>query len=170
MSRVVLILFVFAFLGCKSSKKVEKRTLKKIQLTPLFTPGPPTLVYKTKADYYNLVPVLLSDDRSEIIQYPHPDDLKSGENFLLPLKLKSGYLLDNKGIGVNVAFLNITYEEYAKMEEVPSLEELYEKILDKDPLVELCDCGNRTAFTNEVEQLNKLIDKKLLRKVCEIIE
>lgn len=170
MNRALIILLAISLLGCKTGRKAEQRIQKKIQFTPLFTPGQPTLVYKTKADYTNLVPVILSSDKSEIVHYPHPKDLKSGDDFLLPTKLKDGYLLDNKGIGFQVAFFNITYEAYAALEEAPSLQELYELILDKDPLIELCDCGNRTAFSDEVNQINKMIEKKVLRRICEVID
>jgi hypothetical protein len=101
-------------------------------------PGPQTIVYKTKKDYYNLVPVLLSDDKTEIISYPHPIDIKVGDTYVTPTKLNEGYLLDNRGIGKNVAFLNMTYEQYSKLDRVPTLEELQNMIVDKNPLEVMC--------------------------------
>ena len=71
----------------------------------VFASGPPVLVYKTKANYNNLVPVILSDGKTEIVSYPHPKDLIKGSRFPLPFILNDGYLLDNRGIGKNVAFL-----------------------------------------------------------------
>ena len=132
--------------------------------------SPPTLVYKTKADYNNLVPVLLSDDKTEIISYPHPSDIKLGNALALPNLLKNGYLLDNRGIGLNVAFLKITYEEYAKLENAPTLKELYDLIIDKDPLTELCNCGNRKAFKDKISDLNKIIKAKKLKSICRQIK
>lgn len=79
-------------------------------------------------------------------------------------------MLDNREIGENVAFLNMTYEEYAKLKEVPTLKELYGLIIDKDPLIELCNCGVKTVFTDQVKQLNELIDNKKLRTICKIIK
>jgi hypothetical protein len=142
-----------------------------IAFTPDFeTPAPPALVYKTKADYANRVPVLLSEDKTEIIAYPHPADLRVGEAFLMPTTLEEGYLLDNKGIGANVAFLSYTYEEYSKLPETPALKELYNKILDKDPLTELCNCGSKKALTDPEKQLNSLVKEGKLRTVCKVVK
>src|SRR5690606_8395697 len=141
-------------ISCKTNHKSmpssesNETELSEEEFTPNFGAGSPVLIYKTKADYNNLVPVILSDDKKEIISYSHPNDLKSGNTFLQPLTLHDGYLLDNKGIGKNVAFLKINYEDYSKLSEVPTLKELHALIIDKDPLIELCDCGVKNAFTN----------------------
>jgi hypothetical protein len=170
MRLIVLITLLFC-LSCKTNQKALKKSSEtQSDFTPVFTAGPPVLVYKTKGNYNNLVPVLLSDDKSEIVSYPHPKDLKTGSGYPLPVILKDGFLLDNRGIGKNVAFLKISYEEYAKLENAPSLKELFDKIIDKDPLTELCNCGIKTAFTDEVNQLNYLIDNKKLRSTCKIIK
>ena len=132
--------------------------------------APPTLVYKTKSNYNNLVPVLLSDDKMEIISYPHPKDLKVGHALALPTSLKDGYLLDNRGIASNVVFLKMTYEEYYKLDSAPSLKELYDLIIDKDPLTELCNCGNRTAFKDKISELNKIIKAEKLKTICRQIK
>jgi hypothetical protein len=133
-------------------------------------PGPPALVYKTRADYAKLVPVIMNDAKTAIVSYPGPNDVKNSQGYLLPVPLKKGYLLDKKGIGKNVAFLNITYEEFAKLSEPPSMEQLEKLILDKDPLVELCDCGNITRFTDPVDQLNDYIRHRTLSEHCKIIK
>ena len=142
----------------------------KIEFAPVFAAGPPVLVYKTKADYNNLVPVILSDDKSEIVSYPHPSDIFVDGKLTLPLVLNNGYLLDQRGIGKNVAFLKLSYEEYSKLDSLPPLKELYNLIIDKDPLSELCNCGIKTAFTDEVTQLNELIDQNKLRTLCKVIK
>src|ERR1035437_8899341 len=76
-------------------------------------PGPHLLVYKTKADYRKLVPVILSAGKSTIVSYPDPQDLRLGGDKILPAKLHKGYLMDNRGIAENVAFLKITYQQFA---------------------------------------------------------
>lgn len=159
MKKLSILLLLFA--ACKGQNKI---TFK-----PDFDTPPPTMVYKTKADYSQLVPVILSDDKSEIIAYPHPSDLKSEGGFLTPTALNGGYLLDNKGINSNVAFLKLTYAEYAALSEAPMLKDMYAMIVDKDPLSELCNCGNKKAFTNPQEQLNKMINGKQLRTICKVI-
>jgi hypothetical protein len=161
MKKLSILLLLFA--ACKGQNKIT--------FTPDFeTPAPPALVYKTKGNYANLVPVLLSDDKTEIISYPHPGDVKTGDGFLTPTLLNNNYFLDNKGIGSNVAFLKLTYNEYAALENAPTLKEMYELIIDKDPLIELCNCGNKKALSNPAKQLNKVIDKKQLRTVCKVVK
>jgi hypothetical protein len=148
-------------LSCKSNNKAAFK--------PDYSPGPSAIVYKTKADYSKNVPVILSADKSEIVSYPHPTDIKSGDLFQYPTVLKGGYLLDNRGVNENVAFLKLTYEEYSKMPEAPSLEILYSLIIEKDPIIKICDCGNKKAFNNLTEQLNTLILKNKLLTVCKIM-
>jgi hypothetical protein len=170
MKAFIPILLLFC-ISCISTKKViQTADLKQQELVPVFVPGPPVLVYKTKTNYNNFVPVILSDDKSEIVSYPHPSDIKTEDGYQTPVILHKGYLLDNRGIGKNVAFLNITYEDYAKLREVPTLKELYGLIIDKDPLIELCNCGVKTAFTNQTKQLNELIDSNKLRIICKIVK
>jgi hypothetical protein len=132
--------------------------------------GPPTFVYKTKGDYKNLVPVILSDDKTSIVSYPHPSDLKTANGISTPTELSKGYLLDNRGVGKNVAFVNITYEDYAKLESAPSLDQLFTKIIDKDPIVSLCNCGNRNSYKDVVSELNEVIDGGLLEKKCVVVK
>jgi len=127
---------------------------------------PHVLVYKTKSNYRELVPVLLSVDKTKIVSYPGPGDVKTGSDYALPVLLHKGYLLDRRGVGLNSAFTKYTYEEYGKLKEPPSTKELYNMIVDKNPLVELYDCGIRDNNKNSVGQLNLLIDKKQLNKKC----
>lgn len=139
----------------------------------------PTIVYKTRTNYDTLVPVILSEDRSEIVSYPHPRDLimpPSGENptlkkqYATPVRLEDGYLLDNRGVGIYTAYLNMSYREYSTLSQPPSLEELNQRILDRDPMTELCDCGDRLAFKDIERQINKLIVMKKLRKDCRVLK
>jgi hypothetical protein len=134
--------------------------------TPIFSPGPITWVYKMKADYSNNVPVILSEDKSEIIQYPHPTDLKKGDEFLKPISLKKGYWLDQKGINLTVAFTKYSYEEYALLKEAPSIHDLYAAIIDKSPLDELWNCGNKTLYNSLTDQLNAIIKSGQMEKKC----
>lgn len=160
-----ILLIPLVMISCKS--KNAKKNQPIAVYTPDFkTSGPPALVYKTKADYNNLVPVILSDDKTTIVSYPGPKDIKQGDNYQMPSVLKNGYLLDNRGIGINVAFINMTYEAYSKLDKVPPLTELYNLITDKDPLLELCNCGNKSRLTDPVNQLNTLIDSSRLRQAC----
>jgi hypothetical protein len=156
--------------ACHSAQQMPLSAPSDTKTANANNPGPPALVYKTRADYDKLVPVIMNDAKTVIVSYPHPNDVKNSQGYLLPVQLKKGYLLDKKGIGKNVAFLNITYEEYAKLSEPPSMEQLEKLIVDKDPLVELCDCGNITRFTDPVNQLNDYIKRHSLSERCKTIK
>ena len=88
-------------------------------------PGPHCIVYKTRADYSKLVPVILSADKSKIVSYPDVKDINNNGNFPYPSPLKKGYLLDNRGIGPDVAFIRLTYEEFARLKATPPAADLY---------------------------------------------
>lgn len=163
------LLLLLALTCCKSGNSGMKKTMDsdvKSDFKPLFIPGPAALVYKTRGNYRNLVPVLLSEDRSSIISYPHPHDLQGENGFSVPAELHKGYLLDKRGIGLNVAFLKLSYEEYFRLDSIPGPEELYRLIADKDPVSSLCNCGAKSAFSDIEKQLNQLIDRGELEKVC----
>lgn len=128
--------------------------------------SPRALVYRTRADHRNHVPVLLSEDGSRIISYPHPKDLRLADGPPLPTPLGKGYLLDNRGISMHVAFLGITYAEYAALDEAPSLEKLQSMIIDKDPLTELCECGPKAGFKDIARELGAWVDSGELLQHC----
>lgn len=162
MKLVILIISVLVINSCSSAKKnqitAEAKETDKDKVILNFKAGPQTFIYKTKQDYNKFVPITLSEDKSEITSYPHPKDVFYNGELAYPTELNGGYLLDNRGITSNVAFLNITYEEYNQLENAPSSEELFPMILDDDPLVEMYNCGNRFTFKNGIADLNKLIE------------
>lgn len=149
-------------MGCKSSKDTTGRTLS-------FEPGPATMVYKTQKDYRMNVPIRLSEDKSQIVSYPDPQDVRLGDQLAIPIQLDKGYLLDERGISANVAFTSYTYQEYAALPGPPSYEELMASIIDKDPLTFLCDCGNRMQFQEIENELNALIKQEKLAPCRELI-
>lgn len=159
---------VFLNISCSAKKEIVQNS-KEGLLEQTFISEPPLLVYKTKKNYNYLVPVLLSDDRITIISYPHPKDLIVGSGYSLPTILNDGYLIDNRGIGRNVAFLSISYEEYSKLENAPSIDEIYKMIIDKEPLLELCNCGAKTSFINIEKEINILILNNKLKTICKQI-
>ena len=160
--------------GCKTQQKESsvRNENASTQIAPLPSEGalPVVIIYKTTNDYSKNVPVILSDDKTQIVSYPHPSDLILGDNFAYPSKLHKGYLLDNRGIGKNVAFLRFTYEEYAKLQIVPTLKQLYENIIDKNPLIEMWNCGTKINYHDLEKQLNELIDENLLIEKCKQIK
>ena len=85
--------------------------------------GPAAIIYKTKADYSKNVPVTLSDDKLHVVSYPAPQDVYFHGELAYPTQLAKGFLLDNRGISVNSAFISLTYEEYSKLPAAPDPEE-----------------------------------------------
>lgn len=128
--------------------------------------GPQVLVYSTKEDHTDHVPVLLSEDGATLISYPAPSDLRPENGASKPTDLGKGYLLDNRGIGVNVAFLNMDYATYAALDKAPDVPELMGMITDKDPLKELYSCGPRTRFTDIAAELATMIESDALATRC----
>ncbi len=172
--RTLLNIIIFAAIGvlivvsCKSSDKSNKEqenttTIKQAEASP------PVIIYKTKKDYYENVPLVLTDDGKEITSYPSPRDIYYKGKLAYPDRLSDDFLLDNRGIDKNVAFLDYTYEEYAKLETTPSVGILKKHIIDKDPIVAMYKCGSRSNYNNIIEELNKIIESDDLEN-CERVD
>lgn len=119
--------------------------------------SPPCIIYRTRSDYSGNVPVILSGDKSRIVSYPDIKDIYYAGRLSVPTLLSDGFLLDNRGINAGVAFLSYTYDEYSKLSATPTATELMKKILDKSPLVEMYQCGQRSQYSNPVDELNAII-------------
>ncbi|MDQ2770942.1 MAG: hypothetical protein M3Y54_10635 [Bacteroidota bacterium] len=150
----------------KHSKTVVKR--KPARKAHAVASSAPALLYKTKGDYEDLVPVTLSDDRRSIVAYPAPGDISG--HLPRPTALAQGYWLDNRGIGPNTAFLKLTYADYAQLSTAPSLADMEAMIMDRDPLTALCDCGPRAAYANPTADLNALIAAGRLPSRCKVLK
>ena len=137
----ILLLFMIFGLLCSSCKNQQP-----MRTSSVTVPGPRCIVYKTKADYSQLVPVILSSDKSKVVSYPDVKDIYYNGKLAYPTQLLDGYLLDNRGIGPDVAFLKLTYEEYSRLITTPHAGELLKMIFDKDPLTEMYECGNRNQY------------------------
>jgi len=173
-----LYVLLFIIVSCKSAKDqsktiaVEKQDTQKTTQAPVevtnkkldFSPGLPTIVYRTRGDYRRNVAVTLSADKSKIVSFPGVNDVFYNGLLAYPYNLRGDYLLDNRGIDTNVAFLKLTYEDYSKLQNPPKPEELYELIIDKSPIVEMCNCGNRQQFRNDISELNQMIEDSTLTK------
>jgi hypothetical protein len=144
------------FISCTHSLKNTQETTPAVSQSIAVT-GPDAIIYKTKADYSQLVPVIMNEEKTDIVSFPAPQDLRYKGKPAIPGRLAEDYYLDNRGINENVAFLNITYEEYMNLAKTPSVEELKKQIIDTDPLIVMYNCGKRQLYKNEIEELNKLI-------------
>jgi len=163
MKIVQLVLITGIMMGltaCKSSKNQASADQSGEFLTQ-WMPSAPAVLYKTKGNYSDLVPVIMNQARTLIVSYPDPLDLKSEGKLMKPSRLRKGFWLDNRGINENVAFLNITYEEYSKLKTPPGIYELTLMILDPYPLTEMYQCGLRSDYKDLIYELNVLIDRGL---------
>ncbi len=146
----VIIISMIA-VACCHSHKTAKQTTAGI-------PGPKAIIYKTRADYSQLVPVTLSEDKKSVVSYPDVKDVYYRGKLATPVLLHNGWLLDNRGINQDVAFISLTYEEYAKKDNTPDANELFSLIIDKDPLTKMYECGLRSDYQDIENELNELID------------
>jgi len=156
--------------SCSSSKKNQSQSEKtEGKQGTVGIPGPPVIVYKTKNDYYDHVPVTLSNDKSKIVSFPAPGDIKKNGQYTLPTVLSDGYLLDNRGISKNTAFLRFTYDDYYTMDNIPTADRLMNYIVDDDPFIEMYDCGKKSDFDNPEKQLNKKIESGELSEFNDLL-
>ena len=135
MKKVILILIAFiAITSISCSNQQKSSSSEPIVSTGVSVSGPDVIIYKTRGDYKLLVPITLNDEKTEIVSYPAPGDLKYKGKPAIPTELDNGFLLDNRGINKNVAFTSYTYEDYMALEKTPSKEELMSLIVDVDPI------------------------------------
>ncbi len=162
--RYFILSLVLVLCNCTCPNKMQNSTI-----TPSYHDEAHVVVYKTRGNYINNVPITLSEDRKSVLSYPDPSDLKVGNEFTMPTPLKDGYLLDRRGVSRNSVFLKLNYTEYANLKKAPSRDELFSIIMDETPFIELIDCGDRSAYKNLLADINLLITTKQLRKKCKII-
>ncbi len=157
-SFIFLSILVLVIFSCtRYVNKETQKTKEESEMNGKTTAGPPVIIYKTNKDYYQNVPIVLSEDKSRIVSFPDIKDLVKNNAYMYPTRLESGYLLDNRGINENAAFLSFTYEEYSKLEKTPSVIELKEIIQDDNPFSELYFCGSRYDYDDVVSELNAII-------------
>ena len=151
----------FMFFSC-CNNVTPKGTAPGVSSESQGIPSPKAIIYKTKADYSMNVPVILNDKKNKIVSYPDIKDVKNQGKLAYPTQLAEGYLLDNRGIGPNAAFLKYTYEEYQNLEQTPKPEDLMNRILDKDPIVEMYEGLPRNKYQSIENELNEIIISKKL--------
>jgi hypothetical protein len=162
---LILVFTTFSLNSCKCHKNASQTVTENNNSTPVTVNAiAPVIIYKTTSDFYNNVPVILSDDKTDIVSFPDRSDVYFNGKLAYPTRLDNGYLLDNRGIGKNVAFLNITYEQYSKLSATPTKTELLKMILDKNPLTELYNCNQLPS--NNIQMLNEAI-KNGIPTICE---
>jgi hypothetical protein len=129
------------------------------------------IIYKTRKDYFNYVPVILSPDKKRITSYPDPEQLKNSGFGYHPFKLNDNYLEDIHGLlNEHVAFLGISLDDYVKLKELPSDSTLMSWIIDKDPLTFMCKCAPNAVHNPDEEVFNRWIARKQLAQKCKRIK
>lgn len=158
MNKFITILITLTLFSCANQKSIKKQAMS----------NEPFIIYKTKADYAQNVPVILNDEKTAIVSYPAPSDLMYGEEMRTPTKLFDGYLLDNRGISANVAFTSFTYSEYVLLENPPSIKVLFDSIIDENPISEMYNCKKHIAIKDDFKKTKKLIKNEF--EGCEKIK
>ena len=158
MKSVFLFASILLISSIFSSCNTNKRAVHARKKAPMSIPGPQVIIYQTTKDFSQLVPIIMSDDKKEIVSYPDIKDIYFRGTLAYPTVLHNGFLLDNRGIDKNVVFIRLSYEEYSKLTYTPSADELMSMITDTQPIRIMYSCGNRTAFKNTEEELNLKID------------
>lgn len=130
--------------GCRSAK---------IQ-TGMIDAQEPVIIYQTKGDYYLNVPVTMNEAKDKIVAYPGPADLVFEGDPVYPVRLRGTFLLDRRGIGPNTVFTSYSYEEYIALDAPPTIEELLDHIIDRDPFESMYRCGEKGDYADLVKQLN----------------
>lgn len=147
---IASIILTLAFaVSCKSGETASSANVYAL---------PKAIVYKTSGDYNKNVPVILNSEKTAVVGYPSKSDIYYNGEFAYPLVLNGGYLLDRRGINLNVAFLDLTYEEYSKLTAQPSAGDLFKRIINKNPLTELWECERPSDLKDESEYFNKVIE------------
>lgn len=142
----IIVFAILIVLGCGSPPRA-------VQVSQAL---PSAIVYKTKKNWNRCVPIGLSQDRREIISYPSPSDVSARGTGSEPTPLVDGYLLDNMGIGTNVAFISLTFSAYGNLSQAPDLEAMTRMIVEKEPVAEMWNLGVRSQFRS-TEDINRVI-------------
>lgn len=159
LSILLVLTTVFIANACKKDEAVNNQ-LKQLATTPhkVIPTGPKVIIYQTYHDYSKLVPISLSEDKKSVVSYPDIRDVFYNGNLAYPVQLHGGFWLDQRGINKNVAFINLTYQEYSELAKTPYPDELLKMITDLKPLLCMYSCGKWGAYEDIEKELNTMID------------
>lgn len=115
------------------------------------------IIYKTRMNHMNHVPITLNETRDRVTSFPAPGDLYFEGKLALPVPLEEDYLLDLRGISKHTVFTSYTYEEYSQMDKAPSVGELLSHVIDLHPFESIYYCGKAGDYADLVKELNKKI-------------
>ncbi len=95
---------------------------------------PRALVYKTSVPCADNVAISLNPAGNAVQSYPAPGDVTAAS---APVELPGGWYLDRRGLGPNTAFISLTYEEYSRLKQAPSPEQLMKMIIPGAEVTEM---------------------------------
>lgn len=167
---LIISILVFTMYACGPGKKARNNKDKDAPVGLIAIPQQGYMVYKTNADYFEKVPIQLTEDKARIASYPATSDLKKQGEYIYPVKLSDNYLLDRRGIGPHTAFLEWDYKKYFESGGALSTEDLLMLVLDADPFVELYHCPSKVDETAASGYLNDLILNGQLQAKCKRIK
>lgn len=153
MKKMINVMLLLAFMGgvtgCspKVTETVQNAAMKSSAAARAL---PSHRIYKMRGDYAAFVPVTLDAEGKTIVSYPAPTDINPSQK---PVALGNGWYLDRRGVGVNTAFTDFTYEEYAQLATAPSIETLLSHLKDRKGISAIYDCGKQNRTIDEFKQL-----------------
>jgi uncharacterized lipoprotein YajG len=152
---------ILFLVGCNCTKQTTT-TFQPISINN----SAPLIIYKADKKFANYIPVLLNDEGTKIVSYPAPSDIFIDGKLAKPTALKNNYWIDNRGISAHSAFINYTYEEYSKLADAPTLEIMYSKIIAKNAITQVYNCGSKNRVINQqlIDELNDEIKNNQLKK------
>lgn len=91
-----------------------------------------TTVFRMSGDYADKVAVTF-DGAGKLIYFPAPTDITAAS---APVKLDNGWWLNRQGISSGSVFTKYTFEEYSKLEKVPTQAELKAAVIPGAKVIE----------------------------------
>ncbi|MCF0213682.1 MAG: hypothetical protein HUK13_09775 [Muribaculaceae bacterium] len=82
---------------------------------------PKARIFTLNGDYADHVPVGMNPDHTVITSFPAPTDINANS---APIPLANGFYLDRRGVSYDSGFTRWTYDQYAKLPQVPSMQQL----------------------------------------------
>lgn len=152
--------------GCSHKDVVKSDELSGSAMTsmieprgiPKKSPAPVSVVlkasvFKMNGDYANNVAVAV-DGNGKLTYFPDPSDINQSS---CPVEVGDGWWLNRQGIGKGYKFTRYTFEEYSRLEKVPTVTELLDAIIPGAEVTEL-----RTFDIPASEAMDRLTEIKSL--------
>lgn len=113
-------------------------------------------VFKMSGDYSDNVAIGIGAD-GKLTYFPAPSDIDINS---APVSLGDGWWLNRQGLGKGYRFTRYTFEEYSKLPEVPSMQELLDAVIPGAVVTEIrmLDIPAPEAM-DRIEEIKTILDK-----------